>query len=152
MKMRPSLETAQIITEKKTLYCRAIDTHRWETLNKVMLPDVKWKVVNADGSPRREGMFSNSFSSRDEFVAQFSKRFETLQSIHVIGPAEIEQVSLDEIRTIFASCWSIGPKAESDGSHSHGGGHYYDVWKRVEDDWLMSELVFESAYQAPVRQ
>lgn len=145
LKMRPTFELAQMINEKKALYCRYIDTQKWHLFDQIMLPNVTWKTVNADGSPRKEGMDA-SFKNRDAFVAYFSECFKPLQSIHVLGPAEMEQVSSDEVRSIFAAQWSSGPKGDSARGHICGGGHYHEVWKRVGDDWFMAECVFESTY------
>lgn len=149
--MRPSPELAQIISEKKALYCRSFDTQKWELLNSVMLPDAKWKVINTDGSPRKEGT-NASFSSLAAFVAYFSEMFKSLQSIHNLGAAEMEQVSPDEIKSVFAAQWALGPKAEGAPGHVSGGGYYHEVWKRVGDDWLMVKCVFESTYFAAGQQ
>lgn len=143
--MRPSPEVAQIISEKKARYCRAFDTKKWELFDSIMLPDVKWKSANSDGSPQKEETKA-SFSSLAEFLAHFSKMFTVLQSIHNVGAAEMEQVSPDEIKSVFAAQWAIGPKAEGVPGHATGGGYYNEVWKRVGDDWLMAECVFESTY------
>lgn len=151
LKMRPSPELAQLVCEKKALYCRSIDTKKWHLLDQVMLPDVKWKTVNADGSPQKEGM-ETSFSSKDAFVAYFDDVFQPLQTIHVLGPAEMAQLSPDEIKCIFAVQWSSGPKGESPRGHVYGGGHYHEVWRRVGDDWLMAECVLESTYSVLSQQ
>lgn len=138
--MKPSPELAQLIGEKKALYCRYLDTQKWHLFDQVMLPDVKWKFASAN-----EGL-NQSFASRDAFVTHFSELFKPLQSIHVIGTAEMEQVCPDEIKAIFAGQWSSGPQGEGAQGHMSGGGYYHEVWKRVGEDWLMAECEVELTY------
>lgn len=143
--MRPSPEVTQIISEKKALYCRYLDTQQWHLFDQVMLPDAKWKVLSADDALEKEGM-SPSFTSKDAFVAHFSELFKTVQTIHVVGAPEMEQVSPDEIESIFASQWSSGPKGDASHPHLTGGGHYHELWKRTDGNWLMAECRFEPSY------
>lgn len=101
--MKPSPEVAQVIGEKKALYCRYLDTQKWDLFDQVMLPDVEWNFAG------KEGM-KLSFASRDAFVAHFSDFFKSLQSIHVMGTAEMAQASPNEVKAVFAGQWLSGPK------------------------------------------
>lgn len=87
-----------------------------------------------------------NFSTREAWLGHFSELFIPLQAIHLIGPAEIEQVSPDEVKSISAVKFSVGPKGISAQNHTSGGGHYHSTWKRLGDDWFLSEVVLEQTY------
>lgn len=144
--MTPSLECTQVIASKKALYIRAIDTAKWSLLDTVVPPDFSFKMLDLEGTILSlEGVEVN-FSTRSEWQAHFSEVLKAKQSTHLVGPPEIEQISPNEIKTVFGAQFLISDKGPCPKERLTAAGHYYDTWKKVGDDWLLTEIALEMCY------
>lgn len=145
-----SPEVATIITRKKSLYCRASDTHQWDLFDQVALPNAKYEFTEG-GKVLIQGGFKCSWDTTAAFVEFFSAPFETMRTMHLIGPGEMEQVSDDEVKAIFPLAYFSSPKAnaaETDarGVQGMGAGHYYETYRRKGDDWFLETSRFDKLY------
>ncbi|KAJ4252777.1 hypothetical protein NW762_010683 [Fusarium torreyae] len=144
--MAVSLEAAAIIQHKKAQYCRLADSEKWDGFDNIMLPDANFLFHNPDGSVITKGDIEYSWSSREDWIAFFSNEFKTMQTIHMVGPAEMEQIAPDEIKAIWTVIYHAGDKNPEKGIHGTGGGHYHETWKKVGEDWFMKSMRMERLY------
>ncbi|KAF4443311.1 hypothetical protein F53441_11463 [Fusarium austroafricanum] len=145
-KMAVSPEAAAIIQRKKAQYCRFADSNQWDRFDTIMLPNATYLFHDPDGSVITKGETEYSWSSREDWAAFFKNEFKEMQTIHIVGPAEMEQTAPDEIKAIWAVVYHAGTKEHEGGIHGTGGGHYYETWKKVGDDWYMADLRMERLY------
>ncbi|KAH8659889.1 hypothetical protein BX600DRAFT_499190 [Xylariales sp. PMI_506] len=144
-----SPEVAQIITRKKLWYCRYSDTNQWELWDQVALPECTYEY-HSNGKVFSKAGFTYAWGSSSEFTAFFSKAFENLQTIHMVGPGEFEQVSDDEVKAVFTVIYFSSLKktaTESHGVQGTGGGHYFETYKRKGDDWFLATLKMNRVYE-----
>ncbi|KAI9373565.1 hypothetical protein BJX61DRAFT_541626 [Aspergillus egyptiacus] len=139
---------SETIRHRKSQYCRFADTHDWPSFTSLFSPDLEAKFTGPDGEvPVTENGVTYSFSSRDEFVAFFSGAFETQQTIHLVGPGELEQVAEDEIRAVWSLVYFSASPGAVGGWIGNGGGHYHETWKRGEDgEWVIQKLKMVRAF------
>ncbi|PSR81619.1 hypothetical protein BD289DRAFT_484337 [Coniella lustricola] len=143
--MRPPPNVAQAIAETKARYCRFADSDMWDALDKVVLPDFTFEVLDNGVAP--SGIFP-SFTSRETWVAYFRELFTTKQAMHLVGVPELEQVSPDEVRAVFPIQYVIADQGNSPDPESRitGGGHFHEVYRRVEDGWLLAGTKIAHTY------
>ncbi|KAI7762941.1 hypothetical protein LZL87_013432 [Fusarium oxysporum] len=146
VEMAVSPEAAAIIQRKKAQYCRFADSNQWNRFDSIMLPNATFLFHNPDGSVITKGDIEYSWSSTKDWVAFFENEFKTMQTIHIVGPAEMEQIAPDEIKAIWAVTYHAGTKEHEGGVHGTGGGHYHETWKKVGNDWFMESLRMERLY------
>ena len=148
-----SPEIAQVITTKKLQYARFADTHQWSSFDQVALPECTFKYTD-HGELIVDHGYSYSWNSTKEFTTFFSAAFETLQTIHHIGPGEFNYTdySLSTVMAIFPivyhSALASGAN-DTQGVTGTGGGHYYELYKRKGSDWLMSQCDMDRIYNQP---
>ncbi|RGP81180.1 hypothetical protein FLONG3_717 [Fusarium longipes] len=145
-KMVVSAEAFAIIQHKKAQYCRFADSHQWERFDTIMLSDATYSFHEPDGSVIVMGDTTCSWSSREQWAAFFSNTNKDLQAIHTLGPAEMEQISPDEIKAIWSVTYHVGNKDAQSGYHGTGGGYYHETWVKVGDDWFMKTLKMDRLY------
>lgn len=143
--MRPSADVAQAIVETKGRYCRFIDSRLWDVMDRNTLADFTFEFVDNGVCP--SGTFP-SFTSRDTWVAYFGEIFKTKQSMHLVGAPELEQISSEEVKAIFPVQFVIADKGTNPSPESRmtGGGHYHDVFKRVNGEWLLAAVKIDLTY------
>ncbi|KAI9151304.1 hypothetical protein HJFPF1_08506 [Paramyrothecium foliicola] len=142
-------EIAQIITTKKLQYCRFADTHQWANFSQVAFPECTYEYTD-HGEIIVDHGFTYSWGSTTEFTDFFSAAFQTLQTMHLVGPGEFTFVSEDEIEAIFPIVYhsALAKTATStQGVTGTGGGHYYETYKRKGTDWLMFKCRMDRIYE-----
>ncbi|KAK6216084.1 hypothetical protein LQW54_003860 [Pestalotiopsis sp. IQ-011] len=142
-------EVAMIINRKKNWYCRYADTCQFEKFDQIALPECTYEY-QSDGAVITQSGFTYRWGSTKDFVDFFAKAFETLQTIHMVGPGDFEQISDDEVRATFTVIYHSGLAkgvSESYGVQGTGGGHYCETWKRKGSDWFMAELRMNRIYE-----
>lgn len=139
-----SPEIAEIIRCKKSQYGRFMDTHQLDKLRELILPDAKMIFRNPDGTVMKLGDLEMSFSSREEFIALHAKQAAGSQSIHIIGPGELEQTGPDTVKAIFPL---IYPVSTNRSGNFVSGAHYYETWIRREGDWFLESIDGTYVYQ-----
>ncbi|SCN99727.1 uncharacterized protein FFB20_10977 [Fusarium fujikuroi] len=141
-----SSEDATTIHENKAAYCRLADTNQWDRFGDIILPNATFEFQNRDGSIMVEDGVPYTWSSRDEWASYFKHKNKDIQTIHIIGPAEMEQTATDTIKAIWSVIFHLGSKEAHTGLHGTGGGHYYEVWKKIGDVWLMESMKLVRLY------
>ncbi|KAM0259148.1 hypothetical protein ACHAPA_010882 [Fusarium lateritium] len=144
--MLVSPEDAAIIERKKAKYCRYADTQQWHRFNELMLSDATYVFHDRDGNVLTKGDIEFSWSSREEWAAFFKNENKDIQAVHLVGPAEMEQIAPDEIKSIWSVIYHAGTKEAEGGVHGTGGGHYHEIWKKVGEDWFMKSMRMERLY------
>ncbi|ESU05121.1 hypothetical protein SNK03_000048 [Fusarium graminearum] len=127
--MAVSPEAYAIIQQKKAKYCRLADTQQWDIRH----------VITQNG-------VTYAWSSLADWAAFFNNANKDLQAIHNIGPAEMEQISPDEIKANWSVIYHVGNKEPDSGAHGTGGGYYHETWRKVGDDWFMETLRMDRLY------
>ncbi|KAL4778831.1 hypothetical protein BJX76DRAFT_352294 [Aspergillus varians] len=131
---------AETLQLKKSQYCRYADTHDWKSFASLFLPSLTAIFTRPDGEIITENGVTYSFPTRDEFVAFFSNAFETQQTVHIVGPGELESISEDEVSAVWSVVYHAASPGITGGWSGAGGGQYHEVWKRVEGEWFMASL------------
>ncbi|KAL7945552.1 hypothetical protein V8C42DRAFT_323475 [Trichoderma barbatum] len=137
---------AEIIPRKKALYCRLADTNGWSQIDKVILPDLTFTAVDGEGNVVNLNDTDYHWTSRADWVAFFSKIFDPIQTMHIVGYPELELVAPDEIKAIFGVTYLVGTKEADKGVHGTGGGHYFETWKLKDGDWFIQTIKFVRIY------
>lgn len=144
--MESLLETTQVITSKKAQYTRLIDTHQLPLLNAILLPGFSFKMLDHEGAILNLGGNAVIYHTLAEFQAHFSELLKTKQSIHLVGPPELEQVGSDEIKAVFAMHALSADVGVQPKGRMTMAGHYHDVWKRVDGKWWLAEVALRLSY------
>lgn len=142
-------EIAQIITTKKLQYCRFADTHQWANFDQVAFPECTYEYSDHGEVLVNHG-FIYSWNSTGGFTGFCSVAFETLQTMHHVGPGEFTYINDDEIQAIFPVIYhsALAKTATSTmGVTGSGGGHYYETYKRKGTDWLMYKCRMDRVYE-----
>ncbi|KAF4992900.1 hypothetical protein FGRMN_6843 [Fusarium graminum] len=108
--MAVSPEAAAIIQRKKAQYCRYADSQQWHRFNEIMLPDATYVFNDRDGNVLQKGDIQFSWSSMKDWAAFFQNENKDIQAIHMVGPAEMEEISPDEIKSIWSVIYYLGTK------------------------------------------
>lgn len=140
------IECTQAIASKKALYTRAIDTGKWSLLDTIVPRDFSFKMLDSkDTVMRLEGIEVN-FTNREDWKAYFRELLKAKQSTHLVGHPEIEQSSLNEIKTIFGAQFLISDRGACPTERLTAAGHYHDTWKKVGDNWLLTDVALKICY------
>ncbi|KAI2464978.1 hypothetical protein F4781DRAFT_49824 [Annulohypoxylon bovei var. microspora] len=141
--MSLSSEVRDIITRKKQQYCRFADTNQWLNMTKIALPEATFKFLKADGTFIIQEGVEYNFSSTAEFIKCLGAT--NTQSVHLVGPGELEQTSPDEVKAIWPLIYHAGMQG-SNIEHNTGGGYYHETWRRRDNDWFIQDLKLERTY------
>ncbi|KAL4864752.1 hypothetical protein BDV12DRAFT_200831 [Aspergillus spectabilis] len=142
----PPYETAETIRHRKSQYSRFSDTAQWTLFSSLLHPSLTASSHNPDGSIIVSDGFTYIFSNREEYVSFFSRSNANSQSIHVVGPGELEMISEDEVSAVWGVTYQTGSLGAVGGSSGMGGGHYHEVWRRVEGKWVIVSLKLVRAF------
>ena len=143
-----SPEVVNIITKKKQRYCRYTDTNQWHLFTKLALPECTYEF-HQNGKLIEHAGLSCKWTNTEGFIGFVRKAAETLQTIHLAGPGDFEQVSDDEVKAVFPIIYHSAlkpgvPKGTS--ATGERGGYYYETFRRTGDDWLMSHVLLDRTY------
>jgi hypothetical protein len=143
-------EIAQIITAKKLQYGRFVDTHQWDKFaSQVAFPECTFEYTD-HGKLIVDKGFEYKWATTADFVGFFSVAFETLQTMHHVGPGEFTWLAVDEVEAIFPIVYhsALAKGANStQGVTGTGGGHYYETYKRKGTDWFMKKCRMDRIYE-----
>lgn len=138
--MEVSPDIAAIITKKKAMYGRYIDTKQWDKLGQVMLPDAKLSFKDTDGSPLIVGKTCLVFPSAASFAAFFKRFFAKAQTLHMFSLGELEQRGPGEVKAIWAMEDEIILRGSAGLVEIRGGGYYHEIWMQKDGDWFLKSL------------
>lgn len=143
-----SPEVAVAITRQKTRYCRYADTKQWYKLaSDVALPDARLVYCDSEGKPLQVSGRDLVFDSAQSFAAFYDKFFAQFDTMHNIGPADLEQVAADEVNSVFGFEDQVMSKPLGAWGEIRGGGYYYTTWKLVDGEWYIKDLKMIRTYQ-----
>jgi uncharacterized protein (TIGR02246 family) len=120
------MDDVEAIKQLKARYFRAIDTKDWPALRQVFTGDV---VVDATGSG------GGVVRGADEFVEYLQQILGDAITVHHGHMPEIDITSPTGATGIWAMEDVI---VWSNGSRMHGFGHYHEVYRRIDDSWLIA--------------
>ncbi|KAL4881801.1 hypothetical protein BJY04DRAFT_217870 [Aspergillus karnatakaensis] len=145
----PPYEVAETIRNHKSQYARAVDTKQWGLFSFLLHPALAASVHNSDGSVSTSDGVESRFSTRKDYVSFLRRGFENMSSIHVVGVGELEMVGEDEVTAVWAMTYQLGSVGGVDaGVYTEiGGGHYHEVWKRLEGRWVIASLKFVNSFR-----
>ncbi|KAJ0113809.1 hypothetical protein J7T55_010053 [Diaporthe amygdali] len=147
--MSVSCGTTEIISRKKALYGRFIDTKQWDKLSSIALPDAELRFFEPDGSLTHVGRTPLAFTSSEECASFFHKLLRNAQTLHMFGRGELDQINPDEIRAIWPMEDQIILRQGWLSVEVRGGGYYYETWRQKENDWFLESLVLRRTYTKP---
>lgn len=126
----PSFEVAQAMATVKAKYCRFADTQQWESFDQILLPDFEFKM--------KHGNVVHDFSSRHDWVTHFTELFRPLQTQHLVGPAELDQGSPDEVKAVVPVQYLVASKDQRSKLRMLGAGYLHDTNRRVDSAWFLA--------------
>ncbi|WP_288879954.1 nuclear transport factor 2 family protein [Pedobacter panaciterrae] len=125
------------IKRMKSRYCRYVDTKQWEKLAGLM--DKKISMDFRD--PEGKQLFS--FDNRKDMISLTSSMLEKAVTVHHVHNPEIELLSSDSAKAIWAMEDLIAfPEDAQDAPFKvmHGFGHYHERLERTTDGWIIKSL------------
>lgn len=137
--MPVSPETAEIITRKKSQYGRCIDTKQWKSIDQVALPDAELTFLDIDGSDLKIGPTPLHFVSCKSFGEFCRKLFQNAQTLHMLGPGELDQTAADEVTAIWSMEDQLIMNFTAGLGDVRGGGYYFETWKLRDGDWFLKD-------------
>lgn len=142
----PLAAEKECLASTKALYTRAIDTAQWSLLDTILPLDFSFRMLDLDGHIMSLTGVQINFSTKEAWLTHFRELLKAKQSTHLVGPPEIEQVSPDEIKAIFAVQFFVSDRGSSPKERLTAAGHYHDTWKKIGDRWLLAEVALEVCY------
>ncbi|CAF3506584.1 unnamed protein product [Fusarium graminearum] len=133
--------TVYLIVDKEVLQNNHWDLWSWSCQNRSRQSYIPWASLCTE----MNGV-TYAWSSLADWAAFFNNANKDLQAIHNIGPAEMEQISPDEIKANWSVIYHVGNKEPDSGAHGTGGGYYHETWRKVGDDWFMETLRMDRLY------
>lgn len=128
------LEITQSIASKKALYTRAIDSVKWSLLDEIVPLDFSFKMLDLNGNVMNLEETQIEFTTRESWKAHFRELLKEKQTTHLVGPPEVEQISPNEVKTIFGAQFLISDRGSCPKQRLTAAGHYHDTWKKVGDE------------------
>ncbi|KAL6238337.1 hypothetical protein BDW75DRAFT_237436 [Aspergillus navahoensis] len=161
----PPYSIAETIRYRKSQYSRFSDTAQWPLFSALLHPSLTASFHNPNGSlivSPADG-FEYSFSSREDYVEFWSRSNAGSRTIHVVGPGELSMLGEgedgdgDEISAVWGVSWLAQTGSLETGVSSGnrigvglGGGHYHEVWRRVEGEWVIVDLKLVLAFNTVI--
>lgn len=142
-------EVSDVISHKKALYCRYIDTKQWDKFNSIAHPDAQFSFFEPDGSLSHVGKTAMAFNSLDSFTKFLSRIFSNGQTLHMVGPGEIEHVRAGEVNAIWSMEEQIILRSGWLPVEVRAGGYYHETWKERDGDWFLESLILRRIYTKP---
>ncbi|KAL3490350.1 hypothetical protein BJX62DRAFT_238162 [Aspergillus germanicus] len=152
MSTLPPYEVAESIRTRKSTYVRAVDTKQWALFISVLHPSLAASCHNPDGSVSICNGSESRFSRREDYAAFLRKGLEGVSSIHIVGAGELQMVcnkgggeygGEEEVAAVWAVSYQLGSAEVAE----IGGGHYHEVWKKVDGQWVIASLKFVTSFK-----
>ncbi|KAL2836449.1 hypothetical protein BJY01DRAFT_221969 [Aspergillus pseudoustus] len=147
----PPYEVAETIRHYKSQYARAVDTKQWDLFSSLLHPALTASLHDLDGSLTTTSDGTKCrFSSREEYILFLRTGFANICSVHVVGAGELEMVNdEDDVAAVWAMSYQLGSLdgAAGGGYTEIGGGHYHEVWKKLDGQWVIASLKFVNSFR-----
>lgn len=139
------LDDLQAIRELKARYFRCMDTRDWEAMHDVFAHDAVMDMRDEVASLIKAGMpiepEGGLIEGRDMIVASMAAPLTGTKTVHHGHMPEIELVSDDEARGIWAMEDIVVMPEGAPAKRLHGYGHYHETYVREEDGrWRIKAL------------
>lgn len=135
------------IKQLKYRYMRALDTHDWELMASLFLPDARCWFGN--------GKFSEQ--GRDAIIALYRRLLnDSFWSSHIAVHPEIELTGPDTAKAIWrmedtVHFMEVNPAAnfpdQRAGDEMQGAGHYFDEYVKTADGWKINTTGYIRVYE-----
>ncbi|KAI1129544.1 hypothetical protein F5Y10DRAFT_290915 [Nemania abortiva] len=140
-------DIAAAIMARKARYGWCIDTKNFEKLKELALPASRFSFCNEKGEPTVLAGRVFHFESPAAFAAWCAKLMNPMDTIHMFGPGQFEQVAPDTVEAVFSMEDQFVHKILGSWVEQRGGGYYYETWKLADGEWCIEELVLKRNYQ-----
>jgi hypothetical protein len=118
----------------------------------VLHPSLAASLHNPDGSVSICNGSESRFSRREDYAAFLRKGLKGASSIYIVGAGELKMVRNggggdggEDIEV--AAVWAVSYQLGSAEVAEIGGGHYHEVWKRVDGQWVIASLKFVTSFK-----
>ncbi|KIW25619.1 uncharacterized protein PV07_08785 [Cladophialophora immunda] len=142
-------EIAEVIRQKKSRYCRAIDTKQWDQLVQLAYADADLTFYDPGGSVSTSGRTRLSFASPRDFTRFLSQAFANAHTLHQVGEGDLEQVAPNEVEAIWGMEDQIVVDIAGLTFSIRGGGYYHETWRERDGDWFLKSLKLRRTYWHP---
>jgi hypothetical protein len=123
------LVAIEAIKQLKARFCRFLDCQSW----------TEWHALFVANAMLEFEYPAMRFSNADEFVALSIEVLERVRTVHRVHAPEIELLSADRARGVWAMDDVVELRGE-EASSWHGYGHYHEEYRRVDGDWRIASL------------
>lgn len=130
------LAEMEAIRQLKARYFRSVDTFDLEGWLDCFTEDCQLEFdadVARRGSPPPE---KARLEGRQSLVDYWNSNNDRIESVHHGHMPEIEILSADEARAI----WAMEDIVEFTGSLLHGYGHYHETYRKIDGSWRIATL------------
>lgn len=86
-----------------------------------------------------------SFRSCKVFTDFFSLYLEKAETLHMFGPGDLEQISVDEVKAVWSMEDQIYLKS-TNLKAIRGGGYYHEAWELKGGEWYLQSLDLKRTY------
>lgn len=121
------LNDVYLITRLKTKYVRLVDEKEWSQLEGLFTGDFAFDGVETTTGAR-------------EFVRLLRLRLADASTTHALHMPEIEIWSPDRALGIWPFSDVIDQRRDGVGVYRRGFGHYHEVYRKVNDQWLIATM------------
>lgn len=135
-------ELSQIeeIKKMKSSYCRYVDTKQWDNLSALLDENIQMDFRDPAGQQLFE------FKNREDMISLTSAMLANAVTVHHVHNPEIELLSEDTAKTIWAMEDLIVFPEGSQGTPfrtMHGFGYYHEILQRTQHGWIIKSLKLE---------
>ncbi len=136
-----TLLTIDAISQLKARYFRCMDAKDWRGFRAVFTPDALFDVRGALAAPNPDTVYAEPpISGVDAIVSYVSTGLQGITSVHHGHMPEIEVVSADEARGIWAmSDLLVAPEGAALRMF-RGAGHYHETYRKTAAGWQIASL------------
>ena len=133
--MDDRLSDKESIRDRKAKYCRFLDTKQFDKWEGLFAPDARATFYGPDGATLLD-------MSITELSPLTRKLFASTRTVHQTHNSEIEFVSSNEARAIWAmEDWHVyTPTPENPSKFLHGYGFYDETWRLIGDEWVIARI------------
>ena len=121
------LKDVQLITRLKARYVRLVDEKEWSQLGDLFTGDFAFDGVETT-------------TGAGEFVGLLRLRLADTSTSHALHVPEIEIWSPDRASGIWPFSDVIDQRRDGVGVYRRGFGHYHEVYRKVNDQWLIATM------------
>ena len=124
------------IAETKARYFRSVDTFNLDGWLDVFTDDAVLEFDLTESGPGKPVPARYRIEGKPAIAEYWNSNSNRLQSVHHGHMPEIELVSPDEARVI----WAMEDRVEFTDATLHGFGHYHETYRKQDGRWLIARM------------